>query len=68
MKTLLSFALLLSVVGSTTGCIIVPRHYRPHGVHGAAGVPTCPPAHHWDGRGCRHNGGGNGNGNGQGRR
>lgn len=61
MKTLLGLSLLLATLGSTSGCIFVPRHY---GIHPARGVPSCPPAHHWDGHACRHNGHGNGNGHG----
>ncbi|MDP3157226.1 MAG: hypothetical protein Q8N23_31430 [Archangium sp.] len=62
MKTFLALTL-FAVLGS--GCIIGPRHHR--GFHGAAAVRRvdCPPAHHWDGYACRHNGHGHGNGNGK---
>ena len=51
----LSFALSL-IAALCSGCIIVPRHaaYRP------VVVERCPPNHHWDGYGCRHNGNGYG--------
>ena len=52
--------LALSLVGALgSSCIVVPRH---HGFYHPAAVvrPDCPPAHHWDGSGCRHNGNGNG--------
>lgn len=53
----------LSLVGALgSSCLYVPRRGTSHP---AAAVRTeCPPAHHWDGYGCRHNGNGNGNGNG----
>jgi hypothetical protein len=44
------------VAALCSGCIIVPRHHH-RGFHPAVVVrPDCPPAHHWDGRVCRHNG------------
>lgn len=58
MKLLLALSL-LGALGSS--CIFVPRP----GFHRAGAVRRdCPPAHHWDGYGCRHNGNGNGNGKG----
>lgn len=59
MKNFLQLTLLLALGSS---CIFVPRHPRS-GFHRAAVVRRdCPPAHHWDGYGCRHNGNGRGNG------
>jgi hypothetical protein len=47
--TLMMIAVLTSL--SLGGCI-VHTHSRSHAVHRR----DCPPAHHWDGRGCVHNG------------
>ena len=59
MKLLLGLSL---VAALGMGCIIVPRHHGRGYYHPAAAVrPECPPAHHWDGYACRHNGHGNGN-------
>lgn len=55
--------LALSLVGALgSSCLYVPRRGTYHPA--AAVRAECPPAHHWDGYGCRHNGNGNGNGNG----
>ena len=54
MKHLAMLALLASAL--STGCII-----RTHG-NGRGRVASCPPAHHWDGGACVHNGNGRGNG------
>lgn len=60
MKNVIQLTLLAALA---SGCIFVPRHHRP-GYHPAVVVRRdCPPAHHWDGYVCRHNGHGNGNGN-----
>ncbi|MDP1830191.1 MAG: hypothetical protein Q8L48_43405 [Archangium sp.] len=54
MKIILGLGL---VAALCSGCIIVPRHHLHRGHHPAVVVrPDCPPAHHWDGRVCRHNG------------
>ncbi len=48
----------LTIAVLASGCLIGPRHHP--GFHPAAVIrPDCPPAHHWDGYACRHNGHGN---------
>jgi len=49
--TLLVLAMLASL--SLGGCLIRTHHH--HNSRGQT-VRSCPPAHHWDGRGCVHNG------------
>ena len=60
MKHLALLALLSSVL--STGCIIRTRS----NARGSSRVASCPPAHHWEGGACVHNGHGRGNGNGRG--
>ena len=55
MKALLGLAL-IAALGSS--CIIVPRHHRFH--RAAVVRQDCPPAHHWNGNACVHNGRGHG--------
>ena len=59
MKPILSLVLLATLLPGLTGCIV-----RTRGDGRARG--GCPPAHHWDGYACVHNGHGRGNGNGRG--
>lgn len=59
MRNVINVTLLLTVLVSASSCIIVPgpRYYRPARVHRAAVIrPDCPPAHHWNGVACVHNG------------
>jgi hypothetical protein len=58
MKPILAFVLIASLLSGLSGCIVRTRA----GGRGRA----CPPAHHWDGYACVHNGHGRGNGNGNG--
>jgi hypothetical protein len=57
MKALLSLSILFLVLASLSACIIRtgPRHN-----HRSQTVRSCPPAHHWDGYACVHNGRGRG--------
>jgi hypothetical protein len=48
---LMTFAVLMST--SLAGCIV---HTRSSSRSQAVRSRDCPPAHHWDGRGCVHNG------------
>lgn len=55
------------VVGMLSGCLV-----RTHGHNRGRNEPRrassdCPPAYHWNGHQCVHNGGGRGNGKGRGR-
>lgn len=52
MKAILSLLTALSLAG----CLVETN--RP--VHEGRVVRECPPAHHWDGGACVHNGRGNG--------
>jgi hypothetical protein len=57
----------LLVVGMLSGCIV-----RTHGNARGRNEPrrmskSCPPAYHWNGYQCVHNGNGRGNGRGRGR-
>jgi hypothetical protein len=53
MKLIYSLLILTLVTSSLTGCIIHTR--------GSGRARACPPAYHWDGYACVHNGRGNGN-------
>jgi len=55
MKPIVSILLTLAMLSALGGCIIRTR--------GNARARSCPPAHHWDGYACVHNGHGHGNGN-----
>jgi hypothetical protein len=59
MKQLFSMLILFFVMGTLSGCII-----RTHGHHHNRGTQarSCPPAYHWNGAACVHNGRGQGNG------
>ena len=50
MKSIISLMLILMMLSSLAGCII---HTRGRARGRSA---SCPPAHHWDGYGCVHNG------------
>jgi hypothetical protein len=53
MKTISLMMIVGLVATSLGGCIV-----RTHNSSRSQAVRTreCPPAHHWDGRGCVHNG------------
>lgn len=51
MKTIALTAIAVFASLSLGGCI-VHTHSRSQAVR----TRDCPPAHHWDGRGCVHNG------------
>lgn len=59
MKHLAMLAVLASAL--STGCII---RTHSHGRGNSGRVASCPPAHHWEGGACVHNGRGRGNGGG----
>jgi hypothetical protein len=48
----------------STGCLIRTHGHARGGSYSEA--RSCPPAHHWEGGECVHNGRGHGNGNGKG--
>jgi hypothetical protein len=58
-------ALLAVLASALSGCIVRSHHHQPRS---RARVASCPPAHHWEGGACVHNGNGRGNGRGKGRR
>jgi hypothetical protein len=63
MRTLFGLVVTAALALPTSGCIVVPgRYYSPARPRAVYSTPNCPPAHHWDGRVCRHNGNRNGNG------
>ncbi len=53
MKKLMSMVLVLAMAAPLVGCIVHtgPR-YRSRGQQ----ARSCPPAHHWEGGACVHNG------------
>lgn len=56
MKHLALLLIFLLMASTLTGCLIRTRsHSRGH-----ARARSCPPAHHWDGYSCVHNGRGRG--------
>lgn len=57
MMRVITLLLLLVTFASLSGCLIRtgPR-YRSNG--GGQAVRACPPAHHWEGGVCVHNGNG----------
>lgn len=70
MRTLFGLVVTAALALPTSGCIVVPGrgYYAPRTPRAFYSAPNCPPAHHWDGRVCRHNGNGVGNGRGNGRK
>lgn len=54
--------LVLALAIPATGCVVRTRTGSRQ-----SDVRSCPPAHHWEGGACVHNGGGRGNGNGKGK-
>jgi hypothetical protein len=52
--TLMMIVALLSL--SLGGCIVRTRGHGHARGHSHARSRDCPPAYHWDGRGCVHNG------------
>lgn len=48
MKPILSLTIIASMMLALTGCIVHTR--------GRGRARACPPAHHWDGYACVHNG------------
>jgi hypothetical protein len=67
MRNVISLSLLATILMSFSSCIVVPgpryryrTHHRPH--RAAVVRQGCPPAHHWNGFACVHNGRGNGRG------
>ena len=55
------FAFALLALVSFGGCVIAPAH-RGYYVEDHGRGRACPPAHHWDGYECVHNGNGHGHG------
>lgn len=54
MKVLISMMIAVVVSTSLAGCIV---RTRPHHHHNSQRrVRDCPPAYHWDGGACVHNG------------
>jgi hypothetical protein len=53
MKTIASAIATLTLITALSGCII-----RTRGNARGNGRRACPPAHHWDGYNCVHNGNG----------
>lgn len=53
MKKLMSFVLVMAVTAPLAGCLVRtgPRHGQRQSY-----ARSCPPAHHWDGYACVHNG------------
>lgn len=58
MKTITSMMIVALLSSSLAGCIIESRsRTRTHHSHvHKRDKRACPPAYHWDGRGCVHNG------------
>ncbi|MGE0549566.1 MAG: hypothetical protein AB7O24_13215 [Kofleriaceae bacterium] len=52
MRKLLSIVMVVGMTLPATGCIV---RTRSHGQTVSRGR-SCPPAHHWNGHGCVHNG------------
>jgi hypothetical protein len=61
MMKIMLILLLLSLTLLTACFVRTGPAYRTRGQQSRA----CPPAHHWDGYACVHNGNGNGNGHGK---
>jgi hypothetical protein len=53
MKKVISYALVLAMVAPLAGCIV---HTGPRRNSKASYARSCPPAHHWEGGACVHNG------------
>lgn len=49
----MSFVLVMAVTAPLAGCIV---HTHPHHGKRSSYARSCPPAHHWDGYACVHNG------------
>jgi len=64
-KLFMTLAPLLLLLMMASACVVRsgPRYGRGRGSSSKA----CPPAHHWNGYACVHNGNGRGNGNGKGK-
>ncbi|MEO7094692.1 MAG: hypothetical protein ABI175_15650 [Polyangiales bacterium] len=56
--------IVIAMLLSTSGCFV---RTRPGPGNNSARTASCPPAHHYEGGVCVHNGNGRGNGNGNGR-
>jgi hypothetical protein len=58
----LSISIVLLIVVSLAGCFVrTGPTYQPR--RGGGGGRACPPAYHWDGYNCVHNGNGRHRGN-----
>jgi hypothetical protein len=60
MKAIASMMIVALASASLGGCL-VRTHGHSHHSH-ASSRRDCPPAYHWDGRGCVHNGRGHAKG------
>ena len=56
MTKIISILLLLVTLIALSGCFV--RTGPTYRSRGQASSRNCPPAHHWDGYGCVHNGNG----------
>lgn len=63
MKTIILMMIIAIMAASLGGCFVRTHdHSRHHSHSHARGRRDCPPAYHWDGRGCVHNGRGHARG------
>lgn len=62
MKTITSMMIVALFASTLGGCIVRTRGHGHARGHSHARERDCPPAYHWDGRGCVHNGRGHGKG------
>ncbi len=53
MKKILSFMLITVMAAPLAGCLV---RTGPNTSRRSSYARSCPPAHHWDGRACVHNG------------
>lgn len=62
MKTIILMMIIAIMATSLGGCIVRTHDRHSHHHSHARGRRDCPPAYHWDGRGCAHNGRGHAKG------
>jgi len=53
MKKLISFVLVVAIAAPLAGCLV---HTGPRTNSRGSYARSCPPAYHWDGSACVHNG------------
>jgi len=64
MRNILSLLIVVAMASSLGGCFVQTGPQRGPVVREHGHERECPPAHHWDGGECVHNGNGNGHGKG----